>query len=522
MSPKSALQPETEKPILDIDEANLPATAFALRDLLLTSPHLFVRGVPVKLIFPSETRVPAVIPLTRARVIIEGHQQTRPVVFRKGQQIPVPLPSAVADIYLAMNGDWQLRPLAGITSSPLLAGDGTICAGEGYDPQRKLWCSSIPPMTVPDQPTGSDAKISLLTLRGAFKTFPFADARRKRDGSGVEIVDLDQPPGQDESAFLAAQLTAICRPSLDRAPGFLLKAPALSGAGTGKGMLVRAICAIAFGMEPTPFTAGENRAELDKRLVAVLVRGEPAVFLDNFNGRFLKSELMAQLLTEGPVIISRKMGATCMLPLSCVAFVAVTGNAVAISEDLARRFIVCELDAHCEHPEQRNLPEHFLVDIQRRRPELISAALTIWRWGRQNAASLTRGRPLGSFEVWSKWCRDPLLTLGARDPVERIDTIKARDPDRLSKIELFNTWYSHHTHKPVAVTDLAEPICKTFDPQNRGRQFRARYLERLVGTRIGGFVLTQQKPSGKSGRTTYAVRRTTDDAGMQATHQSEK
>ena len=38
MSPKSTLQPETEKPILVIDETNLPATAFALRHLLRTSP----------------------------------------------------------------------------------------------------------------------------------------------------------------------------------------------------------------------------------------------------------------------------------------------------------------------------------------------------------------------------------------------------------------------------------------------------------------------------------------------------
>ena len=107
MSPKSTLQPETEKPILVIDETNLPATAFALRHLLRTSPYLFVRGVPVKLIFHSETRLPAVIPLTRARVIIEGHQRSRPVALRKGEQIAVPLPPAVADIYLAMNGDWQ-------------------------------------------------------------------------------------------------------------------------------------------------------------------------------------------------------------------------------------------------------------------------------------------------------------------------------------------------------------------------------------------------------------------------------
>ena len=91
------------------------------------------------------------------------------------------------------------------------------------------------------------------------------------------------------------------------------------------------------------------------------------MFLDNFNGRFLKSELMAQLLTEEPVIISRKMGATCMLPLSCVAFVAVTGNAVAISEDLAAPVYSLRVSMRTvRHPEQRNLPEHFLCGhIQR-------------------------------------------------------------------------------------------------------------------------------------------------------------
>jgi hypothetical protein len=239
MSPKPTPQPKIEKTVLVVDEANLPATAFALRDLLATSPNLFMRAVPVKLIADSENGMPSLIPLTRARVIIEGHQRCRPVVVRKGEQIPVTLPLAVADIYLAMNGDWQLRPLAGITSSALLEDDGAIRAKEGYDPQRKLWCSHIPPITVQDQPTGSDAEKSLVTLRGAFKTFPFADAARKRDGSGVEIVDLDQPPGQDESAFLIALQTAICRSSLDLAPGFLLRAPAIIGSGTGKGMLDR-------------------------------------------------------------------------------------------------------------------------------------------------------------------------------------------------------------------------------------------------------------------------------------------
>lgn len=509
MSPNnSALPAESDKKVLVIDETNLPATARALRDLLATSPRLFVRGGPVKLVFNCDNGLPSVVPLTRTRIIIEAHELCLPVMPKKAGYVSVSLPPAVADVYLAMAGDWGLRPLAGITSSPLLSADGSIRAGNGYDPERKLWCATMPELTVSKHPSFDEASACLLTLRHAFKTFPFADSVRKIDGSGIDVVDCEQPPGRDESAFLVALLTAICRASLDLAPGLLVHAPALSGAGTGKGKLVRAICAIAFGTTPTPFTVGESRAELDKRITAALDRGEPWIFLDNVNCRHLKSELLAQLLTEGPVITSRKLGASSMLSLSCEAFVAVTGNAVTISEDLTRRFLACELDAHCEDPEQRKLPGNFLADIQRRRAELLSAALNIWRWGRQNEANQTPGRPLGSFEQWARWCRDAFLTLGSRDPVERIHDIKARDPERQHLVELFETWYFSHADKPVAAADLAEPVRKIVDPQNRSRQFRTALLEGLVGTRIGGFMLTQQKSPGKWGRTTYVVQRT--------------
>jgi hypothetical protein len=196
-----------------------------------------------------------------------------------------------------------------------------------------------------------------------------------------------------------------------------------------------------------------------------------------------------------------------MLPLRSNAFIAVTGNGVIIAEDLARRFIVCELDAHCEDPEQRDFSEGFLVDILHRRSELLTAALTIWRWGRQNTAKLKPGRPFGSFEQWATWVRDPLLSLGVRDPVERINAIKASDPDRRKIAELFDIWLTHHGESPVAAAGLAEPVRKIIDPQGHGRQFVAAELARLANTRLGGSELTQQKPSGKWSRATYAVQR---------------
>lgn len=495
------------KPELVIDYANLPATALKLRDFLATSAKLFFRGVPVK-ISPQQSGIPSVTPLSRHNVVIEAHEVCRPVTREaKGSVQPVTLPYAVVELYLALKGEWNLPPLVGVTTAPLLEGDGSIRVRDGYDDGRGLWCSNIPKLSLQERPNVDDAQAALFKLRHAFRTFPFADAARKRENSALEVVDLDQPPAYDECAFLTALLTATCRPSLSLAPGFLVHAPSISGAGTGKGMLVRAISAIAFGCPPKPFTAGENRNELEKRIAAALVTAEPILFLDNFNGRALKSELLAQAVTENSVIV-RRLGATCMVPLSSKVFVAVTGNGLTIAEDLARRFVHCELNARCENPEQRNFPPHFLEDILGQRAELLTAAFTILRWGRQNAAELVRGRPLGSFEDWASWCRDPLLTLGAQDPVERINAIKASDPERLAIAEIFETWHAHHVDRPVAVVDLAEPVRKLLNPQGRSRQYLASRVASLANTRVGGFELTQQKPVGRWGHATYAVVRT--------------
>jgi putative DNA primase/helicase len=402
----------------------------------------------------------------------------------------------------------QLKQVVAITRCAQLTSDGSVRAAEGYDPVTQLWCASVPALRLPEQPTLGGAEAALRLLRTTFRTLPFADAVRRLDPDlGTEVANLDRPPGYDESAFLAGLLTAVCRPSLWLAPGFLVRAPEISGAGTGKGLLVRLICAIAFGVRPRAFTKGGDRQELDKRIVSDLIEAAPILFLDNVNGSMLRSDTLASVLTERPASV-RPLHRTGMVALNSTAFIAVTGNGLTVSEDLARRFIVCELDAGCEDPEQRHFRAGFLGKIAIRRAELLGAALTIWRWGRQNATNLETGRPLGSFEEWAEWCRDPLLALGCLDPVERIERVKADDPHRRWIVEVFQTWDAHHGEQPIKAADLAEPVRNLVDPQRRGRQFIAGRLPQLVGTRAGGFGLTRQEATGKWGAATYALRRT--------------
>jgi hypothetical protein len=314
-------------------------------------------------------------------------------------------------MYLDWRGEWRLRPLNGIASAPLLHNDGAISCNEGYDQKSGMWCENVPDLRglIPDRPTKENAIAALGIIRETFKTFCFADAITVDDGSGVAVVDTSLPPGRDESAFLAALMTAVCRPSLHLAPGVLVRAAAMSGAGSGKGLLARCICIVAFGREPHAVTAGATSEELEKRIAAELMEGSPTLFLANLNNTAFTSDLLASAITERPAKV-RVLGKSQMVALNASALVILTGNGLTVSEDLARRFLSIDFDPRTEDPEARSFTSNIRAEVTARRKELLAALLTIWRWGRI-AADIKSGLPLSSFEQWGQWVRDPLLAL---------------------------------------------------------------------------------------------------------------
>jgi hypothetical protein len=495
-----------------VNGADLPDTAGELAAMLATVPHLFDRGGPAR-VARDRTRDGFVVEtLTLNGVVNEAHRIARPWLWVKKrgsdemERRYITLPERVAKLYLDDRDRWGLHPLDGITSAPLLHRDGTIRAVEGYDPETRLWCERVPAVTVPAAPSREHATAALLRLRRWFRTFAFADADRVAEaGAPVPVVDTAKPPGADESAFLCALLTAVCRPCLWLAPGLLVRAPEYSGAGTGKGLLVRAICAIAFGARPVAMTAGATAAELDKRIAAALMEASSTLFLDNLNSTALKSDVLASAITERPAAV-RPLGRSATVMLNPTAFVAITGNGLLLSEDMARRFLTVDLDAGMEDPEARNFRGDLLRDTLVERKTLLADVLTIWRWGRQMGDALPAGRPLGSFTDWARWCRDPLVALGCRDPVVRVADAKAKDPRRQRVAEIFTVWWKAHGDRPVAVADLAEPVRAVADPAGRGRQYLATLVRGLDGTRAAGFVLTRSASAGRWTPDRYALR----------------
>ncbi|MDE2238754.1 MAG: hypothetical protein KGJ73_02345 [Rhodospirillales bacterium] len=502
----AALISRATLPKLIVDKGDLPASVRAIADLLSKTGKVYNQGGFLVRIHNEPGEAVRAVPVTHHAATMWAHELCRPVSLDdKGHERPVTFPERGAKMLVDAATD-QFPPLDGIATTPLLADDGTIRCAEGYDPATRLYCARAPRVSVPERPSRLDAEAALLKLRAVFETFPYADSQRIT-ACDLDVVDLTQPPGEAESAFLAALLTAICRPSLTLAPGAIITAPEISGAGSGKGLLIQAITVIAYGQTPPAFTAGTEKGELEKRIASELLQSGPAFFLDNVNGTALKSDTLASVITERPARV-RVFGETRMAELNSTAWIAITGNGLSISEDLARRFLAVELDPKCDDPEARDFPEGrdgFLANIKARRAELLSAALTIWRWGRQN--EMQRGKPLGSFETWASWVRDPLITLGCCDPVEAIAKAKARDPFRLRVSELFEAWWQEHRTAPIKIAELHDSVRAIADPQGRGRQYVATFIGKLSGTRAAGFVLTRQEASGKWGSASYQLRK---------------
>ena len=77
--------------------------------------------------------------------------------------------------------------------------------------------------------------------------------------------------------------------------------------------------------------------------------------------------------------------------------------------------------------------------------------------------------------------------------------------------DLFTLWWEKHGDQPVAVSQL-DPAVRQW-PTLRGAvgSISPARLEKLVGTRIAGFVLTRQAAIGKWGKATYALKKTAED-----------
>ncbi len=442
-----------EKPVIQIIGGQLPQMVNQAEETIAKEKNLLYQrsGFVVRVL--ANTPPPKGVKRSQEALVIQGVEipylielltkKAMWVKYHKREDIwdPVDCPRIVAETYLA-RGTWKLQVLTGIIGAPTLRPDGSILEKPGYDEDTGLLfhpCRTLF-QPIPQDPSKEDALNAIEMFRKLLQGFSF-----------VEEMDF--------AVAMSAILTNLIRRSIRTAPLHGISAPKM---GSGKSLLADVTAMISTGHPCAAMSQADSLDEEKKRLLAILMEGDPIVCIDNVE-RPLGSDALCSILTQ-EVWKERLLGQNKTINvLTSVTFLA-TGNNLAFQGDLSTRVLLCMLDPQCERPEERSFDVNLYKYIPEHRGELVKVALTILR------AYHVAGRPkqniptYGRFEEWSDWIRSALIWLGLADPGESRRRIEDADPVRINIKALLANWHSC-IKQPSSIKEVVQ-VAKL--PSNEG------------------------------------------------------
>ena len=338
---------------------------------------------------------------------------------------------------------------------PTLRPDGSVLDQPGYDVSTGLLLVETevfyPP--IPTAPTQLEALLALGVLERLLGGFPFVDKSSK-------------------AVALSCILSACIRRSLPTAPlhGFTAPAP-----GSGKSFLVDIVCLIASGREAAVMAQGRTAEELEKRLGAMLLAGDPVIAIDNCDAS-LGGDFLCAIITQQTTRI-RILGRSEAPELPSNSLITATGNNLQLEGDMARRALLCQLDPREERPELREFSFNPATWVKEDRGKYVAAVLTVLRAYR-HAGCPNKPTPLASFEDWSNWVRGALIWLGQADPVETMEEVRDLDPKRNKMVAIVTQWGLVVGADEVTVSRLIDVACakQCVEPRQGTSQDGAEFL----------------------------------------------
>jgi hypothetical protein len=313
----------------------------------------------------------------------------------------------------------HIPALLALARQPAFRADGSLSVRPGYDPLSFIYgVYDEHEFSIPANPSREDAERALLLLRCLLAEVAFKSAH-------------------DEAAALATILNAAVRPSLPAAPGTLVTTHSPGG---GKSFLLDIFSAFATPGDVSAATFSNDDAEMSKQIIATLMEGVAVIKFDEMKSDLLPIKTLLSMLTASS-IEGRILGVSKIARPSTRALVLFAGNNVSVVADTSRRVLTVELDPQIERPESREFINNPLWEIRQNRGLYVSAALTIIKAWVDSGKPKAEIKPLNGYEMWSDYCRQPLLWLGMADPCARMFEAMDNDPDRVTLGWLQEAWY---------------------------------------------------------------------------------
>ena len=165
---------------------------------------------------------------------------------------------------------------------------------------------------MPDSPSRADAVAALGRLKEVIEDFPFVDMPSR-------------------SVALSAMLTVVCRKSMRTAPLHGFTAPTM---GTGKSLIADVVAALGTGRDAPVMSQGATEEEDEKRLLSVLMQGDPVVVIDNVT-RPVTGDALCSILTS-ETWQNRKLGTNDQIRVPTQTLFIANGNNLQFREDRRR------------------------------------------------------------------------------------------------------------------------------------------------------------------------------------------
>lgn len=366
-----------DRQLREVEQDSLDAVMAAGKD----DPLVYVRGDKLARIVEDSKGNPKIDTLT-SEAIPGILSRTANFVRTNGPAVVGVFPPSDLARAIVNRGKWPFPPLHGVVEIPVLREDGTILDSPGYDRASGLFYI----------PNGKIPKI---------KTYP---TKQDAEDAGRFVVDvLSDFPFQDDAGrdnAVGLLLTVVVKEFVGLAPMALIDAPAQ---GTGKGKLAQLVSIVATGRELPVATEVKEDDEWRKQITSTLLADCPVVIIDNVE-RTLASPHLAAVLTS-PEWQDRLLGRSETLRLYARAVWIATGNNIRLGGDIPRRSYWIRLNAQMARPWTRD-PRGFKRELPswaiEHRSDIVAALLTMARaWFLADKPDWS-GRPLGSYEKWSK------------------------------------------------------------------------------------------------------------------------
>ena len=460
------------KPVIQITPGEEHLAVYEAERILAEAGMFYVSGGKLARLVPTQGSMQCEVVNTQTLYVFlsEKIEWQRP--GPKGDWVTCNPPHHLVNMVIHTQDRKHLQTLMGIAHQPYFDATEQLVTTPGFNTSTGIYaCFGASEYGI-SAPTREDAQEALMMMKAELSEFEF-----------------EKP--EDISAALCAMITAAIRPGLPLAPAFNINA---ASSGSGKSFLASLIVLFATPSPPYVTSYPTTATEAIKVIQAMLMEKPPVILFDDMQTDWKPFGAINKALTS-QTITERVLGISGTATARTNSLFLGTGNNTSPVKDLRRRVVTIRL---APKSNLRSFKHDPYKRISKNRSLFVGFALTIIQ------AFLLHGKrdetliPIGSYDDWSRFCREPLIWLGQPDPASSLINQVKDNSDNEALAVFLKLWRDIYDFDSVIVRELISDAQKkpklmeivhelpvtergTINPHLLGQ-----YLKRHRGVRVNG------------------------------------